>query len=192
MTSPKEPEKKTLSNVYTASIECKNPSCKTKPSEEKFKVCSRCKLWYYCSVECQKANWNAHKPHCHSHTQKENQEQWGKLTDRFISENGQRLVEYVDIVCKKANLKTPNKVTFIFRFNQICCSIHETEEFLKEMKRVAENDPFCGSIQRDIRFMEEILSKEKDLKAWRETENMFGIVCGIGNTYGAKLFTFGH
>ncbi len=32
--------------------------------EQKFMVCSRCKMSHYCSVECQKSNWPAHKIIC--------------------------------------------------------------------------------------------------------------------------------
>lgn len=28
--------------------------------------CGRCRVQYYCSVECQKANWSTHKPFCNS------------------------------------------------------------------------------------------------------------------------------
>ena len=28
------------------------------------KICSKCKMTYYCSVECQKKHWNFHKKYC--------------------------------------------------------------------------------------------------------------------------------
>ena len=45
---------------------CANDSCcKVEPENgPKFKVCSRCKMRYYCSRECQKADWQDHKKMC--------------------------------------------------------------------------------------------------------------------------------
>lgn len=37
-----------------------------KHSKEKFQCCSGCKLYYYCSVECQKEHWPTHKKDCKS------------------------------------------------------------------------------------------------------------------------------
>lgn len=41
--------------VRTACHRCGRPSDKQ---------CTRCKVRRYCSIECQRADWPAHKPHC--------------------------------------------------------------------------------------------------------------------------------
>jgi hypothetical protein len=45
--------------------QCDSPSCNTPPSESKtLLMCSRCKIWYYCSKSCQNEHWSAHKHFC--------------------------------------------------------------------------------------------------------------------------------
>jgi hypothetical protein len=40
-------------------------SCKTKePAPSTYKKCSKCKIAYYCSRECQAADWPTHKQYC--------------------------------------------------------------------------------------------------------------------------------
>lgn len=41
---------------------CHNPECMKK--NVKFRRCSKCHLVYYCSVDCQKADWGFHKGWC--------------------------------------------------------------------------------------------------------------------------------
>ena len=48
--------------VSAFNVSCNN--CKIFFREQQIKRCSRCKLARYCSVECQKNNWNSHKPLC--------------------------------------------------------------------------------------------------------------------------------
>lgn len=45
---------------------CSNENCNNfeKKNTPKFKKCSKCCVAYYCSAECQKAHWKAHKPLC--------------------------------------------------------------------------------------------------------------------------------
>ena len=45
---------------------CHNPSCPAPPEavEDSLSICSRCRMVAYCSVECQRANWKAHKAMC--------------------------------------------------------------------------------------------------------------------------------
>lgn len=42
---------------------CANPTCQSDPTPPKFR-CSRCKVASYCSTECQKLAWPAHKASC--------------------------------------------------------------------------------------------------------------------------------
>lgn len=45
------------------SLEC--GQCKQLPFKgSRYDQCSRCKMAYYCSRECQRAHWKAHKPEC--------------------------------------------------------------------------------------------------------------------------------
>jgi hypothetical protein len=39
-------------------------TCKKRSSYTKMKKCSRCRNATYCSVECQKQDWNRHKTEC--------------------------------------------------------------------------------------------------------------------------------
>jgi hypothetical protein len=39
-------------------------TCKKRSSYTKMKKCSRCRSATYCSVECQKQDWNRHKATC--------------------------------------------------------------------------------------------------------------------------------
>ena len=43
-------------------IVCDNKDCDNKGPT---KNCSRCKLVYYCSRDCQKKDWKTHKTDCH-------------------------------------------------------------------------------------------------------------------------------
>ena len=36
------------------------------PQDKKLKRCAGCKVYYYCSAACQKADWTDHKKECHS------------------------------------------------------------------------------------------------------------------------------
>lgn len=38
--------------------------CKKKDEDFTFKKCSRCRIYNYCSKECQLMDWNHHKHHC--------------------------------------------------------------------------------------------------------------------------------
>jgi hypothetical protein len=38
--------------------------CKKIEADKHYKLCSRCKTAYYCTVECQKADWGIHKDMC--------------------------------------------------------------------------------------------------------------------------------
>lgn len=50
-------------------IICRNVKCKKNKSQNtstKFKLCSKCKIVYYCSKACQKRDWNNyHRMYCH-------------------------------------------------------------------------------------------------------------------------------
>ena len=38
--------------------------CKTKETDVRFKQCSKCKFFQYCSITCQQKYWNEHKSVC--------------------------------------------------------------------------------------------------------------------------------
>jgi hypothetical protein len=49
--------------MYLTKIHCRY--CKVREKEKRFKKCGKCKVIYYCSVECQKLDWKvAHKKEC--------------------------------------------------------------------------------------------------------------------------------
>jgi len=50
---------------YTVKM-CRKCNKKNDVESEKFKVCSRCKISYYCSKDCQVADWALHKTQCSS------------------------------------------------------------------------------------------------------------------------------
>lgn len=50
-----------ISDIPHDCIECDSPACS---NGNPTKCCSRCKVVYYCSVDCQKENWKAHKSDC--------------------------------------------------------------------------------------------------------------------------------
>jgi hypothetical protein len=57
---------KQMGKKMSAAIIC--PSCYKEAPREKanldFKRCSRCKVTFYCSIECQKAHWSSHRNIC--------------------------------------------------------------------------------------------------------------------------------
>ena len=46
--------------VKPGNIKCSNPLCQITP----VKPCTGCRIAYYCSKECQKADWPKHKDFC--------------------------------------------------------------------------------------------------------------------------------
>lgn len=67
-----EAERKITSITTEKDAQKKNPRCMV-CGKESTKHCSICKRVYYCTAECQRSNWKAHKPSCKAppETQKE-------------------------------------------------------------------------------------------------------------------------
>jgi hypothetical protein len=83
-----------FSNISSAT---KN-TCSVCQQNNATKRCSRCNLVWYCSPECQRTNWKAHKPVCNSEYKSNQYELHKKAFDAII-------VKY--------NLKTEEKSTEI-------------------------------------------------------------------------------
>jgi len=49
-------------------------------------VCSRCKRRRYCGVECQKADWKSHKPHCKGGAQQSQREETRRLLKELAAQ----------------------------------------------------------------------------------------------------------
>lgn len=47
------------------SVRCGEPSCGKEASPASMKKCGRCRVIYYCSPDCQRKHWKAHKLVCH-------------------------------------------------------------------------------------------------------------------------------
>ncbi|KAK6966575.1 hypothetical protein R3P38DRAFT_3245860 [Favolaschia claudopus] len=59
----------TFDSVYTAMRACDNLECSTLDVKKKFRRCSSCQSFYYCSSECQRADWTrgGHRNACCSY-----------------------------------------------------------------------------------------------------------------------------
>jgi hypothetical protein len=55
---------KSINKDFILQRQCCQCSKIDDPTELKFMVCSRCKIVYYCSQECQKLDWQKHKLFC--------------------------------------------------------------------------------------------------------------------------------
>lgn len=48
----------------TSDIELKKVCCYCKSLKDTMKICGKCKIAYYCDINCQKSHWKIHKPNC--------------------------------------------------------------------------------------------------------------------------------
>lgn len=85
-----------LDPLHVIGVSCSNPMCDKRdepaPATPKFKLCSRCKVERYCSVECQRLHWAEHKHQCKENLIDELQEQAKstimKVTNALANGNG--------------------------------------------------------------------------------------------------------
>ncbi len=105
---------------------------------EKFKVCSKCRIKRYCSIECQKENWKEHKLLC--------------------KEKGELLGE--NIYSIPFTVKNPNKKDKINNLNWIKLNYVEISNIIKKQYEKLGKGVLYINISNNININQEIYAYE--------------------------------
>ena len=89
----------------TVTQKCENPTCNNRSGFGGMKRCGRCKMVAYCSVQCQRANWNVHKKYCKLYRQFRSKKNYKKCGGKDPAPDLQNELLYTLARCQKAKLK---------------------------------------------------------------------------------------
>lgn len=92
----------------TVTQSCENPACNNVSGFGGMKCCGRCKMVAYCSVQCQRADWNVHKKYCKLYRQAGSKKSHKKCGSEDPVTEMQNELMYSKARCQKAKLKGDN------------------------------------------------------------------------------------
>lgn len=128
----KQLSKEVIQSNYQNSIRCMNSQCGKKPEVGvKFKSCGVCKIFHYCSVECQKAHWKLHKSQCTTYSSKSRYKTLGLAKAIIQKELYDMIVEQAKSACREQKTTFNNLLVRVY-LDDLGFEPEDMFRFLKE------------------------------------------------------------